>query len=59
MDGSAPGIAKLRSKADGSLEVVDTNLQLPNGVASIHADARGELFLTTISNNIYHIEAGP
>ena len=53
------GLWKARLKPDGALEVVDTNVQLPNGVASIHADARGELFLTTISNNIYHIEAGP
>jgi len=53
------GLWKARLNPDGSLEVVDTNVVLPNGVASIHADARGELFLTTISNNIYHIEAGP
>ena len=53
------GLWKARLLASGSLEIVDTNVQLPNGAASIHADARGELFLTTISNNIYHIEAGP
>jgi glucose/arabinose dehydrogenase len=56
------GLWKARLKSDGSLETVDTGLSLPNGVASIHADSRGELFLTTIttgSNNIYHVEAGP
>ncbi len=31
----------------------------PSGVASIHADARGELFLTTTSGGVYQIEAGP
>ncbi len=53
------GLWKARLRSDGSLEVVDTNLALPDNVASIHADARGELFLTTTSNTIYHIEAGP
>ena len=53
------GLWKARLLPNGSLEVVDTGVDLPNGVASIHADARGELFLTTISNGIYHIEAGP
>jgi len=31
----------------------------PTGPASIHADARGELFMTTTSGRIYQIEAGP
>jgi glucose/arabinose dehydrogenase len=31
----------------------------PTGVASIHADARGELFLTTVGGAVYQIEAGP
>ncbi|HUS30618.1 MAG TPA: PQQ-dependent sugar dehydrogenase [Kofleriaceae bacterium] len=36
----------------------------PSGIASIHKDARGELYLTTAnaattSGSIYHIEAGP
>jgi hypothetical protein len=37
----------------------------PAGIASIHGDARGELYLTTAtgslttSGRIYHIEAGP
>ncbi|MDB4963865.1 MAG: Glucose/sorbosone dehydrogenase-like protein [Myxococcales bacterium] len=53
------GLWKARLEADNSLEVVHTGLSLPNGTASIHADSRGELFLTTLSNHIYHIEAGP
>jgi glucose/arabinose dehydrogenase len=31
----------------------------PAGPASIHADARGELFLTTTGGFVYQIEAGP
>jgi len=31
----------------------------PNGPASLHADARGELYLTTTNGRIYQIEAGP
>ena len=31
----------------------------PDGPASIHADARGELFLTTVAGDVYQIEAGP
>jgi glucose/arabinose dehydrogenase len=31
----------------------------PNQPASIHADARGELFLTTVGGGVYQIEAGP
>jgi glucose/arabinose dehydrogenase len=31
----------------------------PTSPASIHADARGELFLTTVGGAVYQIEAGP
>ncbi len=31
----------------------------PTQPASIHADARGELFLTTVGGGVYQIEAGP
>jgi len=53
------GLWKARLQSDGSLEIVDTGVDLPGGVASIHADARGELFITTIGGSIHHIEAGP
>ncbi len=55
----AAGLWRARLKGDGSLEVVETNAQLPNNTASIHADARGELFLTTTNGGVFHIEAGP
>ena len=31
----------------------------PTSPASIHADARGELYETTTNGSVYHIEAGP
>lgn len=31
----------------------------PSSMTSIHGDARGELFITTINGSIYQIEAGP
>jgi glucose/arabinose dehydrogenase len=31
----------------------------PSSPASIHADARGELYETTTNGSVYHIEAGP
>ncbi|HEY4055393.1 MAG TPA: hypothetical protein VGM39_02255 [Kofleriaceae bacterium] len=30
----------------------------PGGISSIHADARGELYITDVSGNVYHLEAG-
>ena len=56
------GLAKAQLQGDGSLTTVD--LAPPTGgwpasPSSIHADARGELFETTTSGNIYAIEAGP
>ena len=31
----------------------------PTGPASLHADARGELYVTTTSGGVFHLEAGP
>jgi hypothetical protein len=31
----------------------------PPSPSSLHADARGELYITTTSGNVWHIEAGP
>lgn len=51
--------AKARLREDGQLDVVDLDGAFPANPASIHEDARGELFVTTGSGGIYHIEAGP
>jgi glucose/arabinose dehydrogenase len=31
----------------------------PTGPASLHGDARGELYITDVNGGVYHIEAGP
>ncbi|MEO8700639.1 MAG: PQQ-dependent sugar dehydrogenase [Kofleriaceae bacterium] len=63
-DNGASDIFKATLNADGS--VTATELQpasgeaaFPGSPASIHADARGELYLTTTSGAVFHVEAGP
>jgi len=50
---------KARLKDDDTLEIVDLQGSFPGNPASIHEDARGELFVTTTAGTIFHIEAGP
>jgi len=57
-DISAHVLIKARRKLDGSLEIVDLPGNLPRSPTSIHADARGELYMTD-ANTVYHLEAGP
>ncbi|MCX5744929.1 MAG: PQQ-dependent sugar dehydrogenase [Proteobacteria bacterium] len=61
-DNARAQLVKARLRPDDTLEVVD--LPVPPGgwpvsPASIHADARGELFLTTTSGGVYMVQAGP
>ncbi|HSD86707.1 MAG TPA: PQQ-dependent sugar dehydrogenase [Kofleriaceae bacterium] len=67
-DNSHTGLTQLTLDGTGSVSAVDLPAPTggwPPGVASIHGDARGELYLTTASQNttangrIFHIEAGP
>jgi glucose/arabinose dehydrogenase len=51
--------AKARLLPDDTLEIVDLPGPLPSSPASLHEDARGELFLTTTSGDVYRLEAGP
>jgi len=37
----------------------DVTGSFPANPASIHEDARGELYVTTTAGTIFHIEAGP
>lgn len=53
------GLVKARLLPDDTLEVVDLAGDFPRNPASIHEDARGELYLTNTEGNIYHLEAGP
>ena len=56
-------LVRARLMGNGELEIVNTSTPTPGGTASIHADARGELYLTTAPGNtaggVYRIEAGP
>jgi excinuclease ABC subunit A len=40
-------------------EIVELPVQMPDRIASIHADARGELYLTSTDGDIYELAAGP
>jgi glucose/arabinose dehydrogenase len=58
-DNNHGGMTKARLKADKTLEIVDLPGTFPSSPASIHADARGELYETDTAGNVYHIEASP
>lgn len=51
------GLSKARL-AGGALEIVDLPGAFPASPSSLHADARGELYETDTSGNVYHLEAG-
>jgi glucose/arabinose dehydrogenase len=51
--------AKARLRADDTLEVLDLDGSFPANPASIHEDARGELYVTTTAGTLFHIEGGP
>jgi glucose/arabinose dehydrogenase len=53
------GLSKARLREDGTLEVQDLPGSFPDHAASLHEDARGELYLTNTDGGVYHIEAGP
>ena len=58
-DYGAGGLHTAVRQADGSLAVATLPGTFPTQVASIHADARGELFITTNTGFVHRIEAGP
>jgi hypothetical protein len=58
-DYGARQLIKARLKEDGTLEKIALPNTSPPQTASIHADARGELYLTTTQSGVYHVEAGP
>jgi glucose/arabinose dehydrogenase len=53
------GLVKARLKEDDTLEIVDLQGSFPGNPASLHEDARGELYETTTSGDVYHLEAAP
>ncbi len=55
----AGGLASAKVDGAGAYSKQDLPGTFPSQVTSIHADARGELFMTTIGGAIHRIEAGP
>jgi glucose/arabinose dehydrogenase len=58
-DNSARPLDRGQLNADGSVTLTTQIATLPGSPASIHADARGELYLTDTAGGLYHLEAGP
>jgi glucose/arabinose dehydrogenase len=60
-DGSRGRLVRAKVQSNGSLMTEELAGTFPTSPASIHADSRGELYLTTSSTpgRIYHIEANP
>jgi glucose/arabinose dehydrogenase len=59
-DNGAGGLVMASVNTDGStLAKTDLPGNFPRFPASLHADARGELYETDIHCNVYHLEAGP
>ncbi len=53
------GLVKARLQPAGTLEIVDLTGTFPARPTSLHADARGELYMTNETGSVYHLEAGP
>ncbi len=62
-NGPRGGLSKATLNSDGSITKADLSpapgTQFPRSAASIHEDARGELYLTTTSGEVFHLEASP
>ena len=58
-DYGAGGLYRARLQSNGMLEKVTVSGSFPGSVSSIHADARGELYMTTTGGYVHHLEAGP
>jgi len=58
-DYAARDLVRARLKPDDSLEIVNLPTTIPAYPTSLHADARGELYLTTEGGGVYHLEVTP
>jgi glucose/arabinose dehydrogenase len=58
-DNGHGGLSKAKLNPDGSLEIHDLTGTFPASPSSIHADARGELYETDTSGNVWALEATP
>lgn len=52
-------LARARLHADDTFESHDVGVKTPPGPSSLHADARGELYLTTSFGGVYRLEVTP
>ena len=52
-------LVKATLAANGTLAIVDLPVTIGGQPASLHEDARGELYITDTSGNIYQLEAKP
>ena len=52
-------LIKATLRGDGTLDIVDLPASVGGPPASLHEDARGELYVTDTSGNIYQLQAGP
>ena len=52
-------MASAKLKPDGTLTVTDLTGTFPSSPSGLHADARGELYETDTSGNVWAIEATP
>jgi hypothetical protein len=56
-DNGHGGLTKARRLDTGKLEIVDLPGTFPTSPSSLHADSRGELFLTDTGGNVFQLEA--
>ncbi|HEY4176873.1 MAG TPA: PQQ-dependent sugar dehydrogenase [Kofleriaceae bacterium] len=57
-DNGKGGLYRARLNSDGTVDKETVPGSFPGGISSIHADARGELYITDVGGNVYHLEAG-
>jgi glucose/arabinose dehydrogenase len=58
-DYEARELIRSRLMANGTLEITDLGVLVPGQPSSLHADARGEQYLTNTAGGVYRLEAGP
>jgi hypothetical protein len=58
-DNNFSHLTSAKLQADGSVVTTDVPGTFPAGPASIHADARGEIYETDVRGGVWHLEASP
>jgi hypothetical protein len=55
----AGGLSRATRDATGNVTITDLAGTFPSNASSLHAAARGEMYLTTTDGDVYHLEAAP